>query len=490
MKPLIVGVLALILLPIPVLQAQSMLFERFYDETLAQASYIIANDKKEAIVIDPKRDIDTYLDFAKVNDLKIKYVTETHIHADFLSGAQALAFATQATLLLSAEGGEEWQYEFLHQPLVNQQKISLGNVEIEVMHTPGHTPESLTFLVRNLKEVHTPIKAITGDFIFVGDVGRPDLLEKSAGQKNAQFTGAQQLFASLNEFLKLPKSTEIWPGHGAGSFCGKSLSNIPQSTLEQEILTNPAFQRLNDVEEFTHFILDGQPEPPQYFAVMKQWNKQMRPLLVEIPKVAKLTHWEVEKAMQKNVLVIDARKKEDVAQGFLPGSLHIEGGKSFATFVGSLVDYRAPIILVGQDNQIEDLTRKLMRIGMDNVYGYISNLDDFKGLKKAHIISAKEVQAYQNNPKVQRIDVRTLAEYESGHIKGFENIPLNTLEKSADQIRKDIPVVIHCQSGVRAAMAYSILEKLGFDNIQNYSGSINDWTAQQLPLEQKSIEIK
>ena len=464
------------------INAQKMQFERFYDETLAQASYIIANDKNEAIVIDPKRDIDTYLDYAKQNGLTIKYVTETHIHADYLSGAPELAKATQAHLLLSNEGGPDWQYALEHQPLKDNQIIALGNVELKVMHTPGHTPESLTFLVKNTKDVMAPTKAITGDFIFVGDIGRPDLLEKAAGQKGSQYEGAHQLFASLNKFIKLPKNTELWPGHGAGSFCGKSLSTIPQSTLEHEIATSPAFQYLNDKEAFTQFILEGQPEPPKYFAVMKQWNKSVRPLLIEMPKTQKLSMTELENAIKNNVLVIDARKKEDVAKGFIPGSLHIEGGKSFATFVGSLVGYNNQIILVGNENQIEDLQRKLMRIGMDNIYGYITDVKDFKGLKTSKIITAEEVQQLKKDQKIQLVDVRTATEYNSGHIEGFENITLNSLEKNAAKIQKDAPVIIHCQSGVRGAMAYSILENLGYTNILNYSGSINDWSAKKLPL--------
>lgn len=482
LKLLLGNLLGLYLLITPSLKAQSMLFERIYDETLSQASYIIANEQNEAIVIDPKRDIDTYLDFAREHQLTIKYVTETHIHADYLSGAPELAHATQAALLLSSEGGPDWQYEFAHQPLKDQQKILLGNIEIEVMHTPGHTPESLTFLVKDLKDKNSVVKAITGDFIFVGDVGRPDLLEKSAGQEGAQYIGAHQLFESLNRFKKLPKNTEIWPGHGAGSFCGKSLSNIPQSTLEQEILTNPAFQKLSDKEAFTQYILEGQPEPPKYFAVMKKWNKQMRPLLIEVPKKNKLSIAEVEKAIQNNVLIIDARKKEEVAKGFIPGSLHIEGGKSFSTFVGSLVDYPHQIILVASEEQIEDLQRKLMRIGMDNVYGYISDVKDFQNLKTAKIITAEEVLKLKKQPEIQLVDVRTNSEYKSGHIQGFENIPLNSLEKNVSKIQKNAPVIIHCQSGVRGAMAYSILEKLGYTNILNYSGSINDWKAKSLPL--------
>ena len=463
--------------------AQETIFERVFDETLAQASYIIANDKNEAIVIDPKRDIDTYLNFAKTHNLKIKYVTETHIHADYLSGARELALATNAILLLSDEGGADWQYEFPHQGLKNNQTISLGNVDFKVMHTPGHTPESITFLMSDKNNPNEPIKAITGDFIFVGDVGRPDLLEKAAGQKGTQFVGAEQLFESLNQFTKLPKNTEIWPGHGAGSFCGKSLSNIPQSTLEQEQKNSAAFQFLNNKDAFVNYILDGQPEPPKYFAVMKQWNKQFRPLIIEIPKVTKLSQVEVEQALANNVLLIDTRNKKLVAEGFVPGSLHIDGGKSFATFLGSLVDFDNQIILITDNNKIEDLSRKLTRIGFDNIYGYISDVNAFSNLKSAHIISADELQNEMKKANQQLVDVRTVSEFESGHIKGFKNIPLNSLEKDANQFDKNKPIIIHCQSGVRAAMAYSVLEKIGFKNIINYSGGINDWKAKKLPLE-------
>lgn len=481
-KTILLSILGFFLVFNYTLYAQNMQFERIYDETLSQASYIIANENKEAIVIDPKRDIDTYLAYANEHGLTIKYVAETHIHADYLSGAPELAFATNAQLLLSAEGGPDWKYSFAHQPLKDQQEINFANIQIEVMHTPGHTPESITFLVKDIKESSAPIKAITGDFIFVGDVGRPDLLEKAAGQKGSQLEGAHQLFESLNQFIKLPKDTEIWPGHGAGSFCGKSLSNIPQSTLEQEITMSPAFQYLHDKGAFTNYILEGQPEPPKYFTLMKQWNKTFRPLLIEIPKTQKLSTTEVQNALENNILVIDARKKEKVAKGFIPGSLHIEGGKNFGTFVGSLVDYNHQIILVGNDNQIEDLRRKLIRIGMDNIYGYISDISQVQGLKTSKIITATDVQNFMQDKNIQLVDVRTETEYASGHIKGFENIPLNTLEKNADKIQKDAPVIIHCQSGVRGAMAYSILEKLGFTNILNYSGSINDWKEKKLPL--------
>lgn len=455
--------------------AQTLFFERIYDETLSQASYVIGDtETKEVIVIDPKRDIDTYLKIAQTNNLKITKITETHIHADFLSGSRELAAVTKAPLYLSNEGGKDWQYDFPHTGLKNGDKISVGSITIEVIHTPGHTPESLTFLVTD--GTKNPIKAITGDFIFVGDVGRPDLLEKAAGQIGSQEVGAKQLYHSIEKFLKLPDNTEIWPGHGAGSFCGKSLSNIPQSTLRQEKLTNPALQFSGKETDFVNYILSEQPAPPKYFAMMKHLNKVNRPLLVEVPKLAKLNQKETENAIKNGLFVIDARPKAVSGKGFIPGSLLIENMKTFSTFVGSVVDYQNQIILVAEENQIEDLTRKLMRIGMDNIYGYITNPSEQNlALENVKTIDIDTFKSYLGNKNIQKIDVRTENEYKSGHIKGVENIALNTLENNLDKINKKEPVIIHCQSGARAAIAYSILVKNGFENILNYTGGINDW---------------
>ncbi|CAM3245868.1 MBL fold metallo-hydrolase [Empedobacter stercoris] len=455
--------------------AQTLFFERIYDETLSQASYVIGDtETKEVIVIDPKRDIDTYLEIAQTNNLKITKITETHIHADFLSGSRELAAVTKAPLYLSNEGGKDWQYDFPHTGLKNGDKISVGSITIEVIHTPGHTPESLTFLVTD--GTKNPIKAITGDFIFVGDVGRPDLLEKAAGQIGSQEVGAKQLYASIERFMKLPEDTEIWPGHGAGSFCGKSLSNIPQSTLKQEKLTNPALQFSGKETDFVAYILSEQPAPPKYFAMMKHLNKVNRPLLVEVPKLAKLNQKEIDNAIKNGLIVIDARPKAVSSQGFIPGSLLIENMKTFSTFAGSVIDYQNQIVLVADENQIEDLTRKLMRIGMDNIYGYITNPSEQNlALENVKTIDIDTFKSYLGNKNIQKIDVRTENEYKSGHIKGVENIALNTLENNLDKINKKEPVIIHCQSGARAAIAYSILVKNGFENILNYTGGINDW---------------
>ncbi len=466
------------------LQAQSYFFERVYDETLAQASFIIGNlNTKEAIVIDPKRDIDTYLEIAKTNNLKITKVTETHIHADFLSGSRELAAVTGAELLLSDEGGTDWQYQFPHAGLKDGSLISIGQVEMSVMHTPGHTPESITFLVRDTKVSVTPQRAITGDFIFVGDVGRPDLLEKAAGQVGSQELGAKQLYASIKKFSKLPDDLEIWAGHGAGSFCGKSLSTIPHSTLKEEKQNSKAFQFKNDEKGFVQYILDGQPTPPKYFAVMKHLNKVERPLLIQLPIHPILSPISLQKAIDNKLLVIDTRNKNEVAKAHIPGSLHIENGKSFSTWVGSLIDYQHQIVLITDENHMEDLTRKMMRIGMDNIYGVVISLNKMNvALEKSDLVNIGELKKYLNKKDVQIIDVRTESEYDNGHIKGVENIVLTTLEKNIQKISKDKPVIVHCQSGVRAAMAYSILKRNGIKNLSLYLGGINEWTEQNNEL--------
>lgn len=423
------------------------------------------------------------MEIAKTNNLKITKVTETHIHADFLSGSRELAAVTGSELLLSDEGGTDWQYQFPHTGLKEGSIIFIGQVEISVMHTPGHTPESITFLVRDTKVPVTPQRAITGDFIFVGDVGRPDLLEKAAGQEGSQELGAKQLYASIQKFSKLPDDLEIWAGHGAGSFCGKSLSTIPHSTLREEKQNSKAFQFKNDEKGFVHYILNGQPTPPKYFAMMKHLNKVDRPLLIQVPIHPTLNPTSFQKAIDNKLLIIDTRNKNEIAKAHIPGSLHIENGKSFSTWVGSLIDYQHQIVLITDENHMEDLTRKMMRIGMDNIYGFVISLNKMNvALEKSDLVNIGELKKYLNKKDVQIIDVRTESEYDNGHIKGVENIVLTSLEKNIQKISKDKPVIVHCQSGVRAAMAYSILKRNGIKILSIYLGGINEWTEQKNEL--------
>ncbi|MEO5967440.1 MAG: MBL fold metallo-hydrolase, partial [Ferruginibacter sp.] len=292
-----------------------MFFKHVYDKTLSHASYLIGCQAKGvAIVIDAQRDVDGYIEIAKQNNLKITHITETHIHADFLCGSRELASITGAELYLSDEGGPDWQYEFKHHGLKNGDKINVGNLTLEVIHTPGHTPESISFLLTDNPATDKPIMIFTGDFVFVGDVGRPDLLEKAAGLIGTKELGAKQMFQSLNNFAELPDYVQVWPAHGAGSACGKALGAVPSSTVGYEKIRNWAFQFANNEKEFVNTLLDGQPEPPKYFAMMKHLNKVDRPLLSEVPQHTELSKDQFLKAYNDGIKVIDTRNKLDFAK--------------------------------------------------------------------------------------------------------------------------------------------------------------------------------
>jgi len=454
----------------------TLFFERVFDPTLAQTSYVIASmETKEALVVDPKRDIDTYLDIAKQNGLKITKVTETHIHADYLSGAQELASATGAELILSGETDPDWSYHIPHSPIKDGQQFQLGRIIVEAIHTPGHTPESMTFLLTDLSLSNKPQKALTGDFIFIGDVGRPDLLEKVAQQHGTQDKGARQLFASLQRFSKLHDGIEIWPGHGAGSFCGKALSDAPTSTLKDEKQNSKAFH-FKDENSFVKYILDGQPDPPKYFAVMKQQNRLPRPLHIQLPQAAKLSTRQFLKARENGLVIVDTRIPGTVVKGFVPGSLHIEGSNSFATFMGSLLDYSLQFVLISDERSIEDLTRKLTRIGMDNIYGYVADIESLGlPLSSSDTVDKATFKSLLGNKDVQVIDVRSENEYKSGNIPYVENIPFSHLDENLKKINRDKTVIVHCKSGTRANMAYSILKRNGIENVKVYLGTIDEF---------------
>ncbi len=461
-----------------------MFFKHIFDKTLAQSSYLVGCQKTgESVVIDPKRDVDTYLDLASQNGLRITHIAETHIHADFLAGSRELAALTGATMYLSDEGGPDWQYAFPHHGLTQGDKIEVGNLTLEVIHTPGHTPESLSFLLTDKPAASVPVMVFTGDFVFVGDVGRPDLLEKAAGMAGTQEGGAQEMFQSLQKFTSLPAYVQLWPGHGAGSACGKSLGSVPSSTVGYEKIRNWAFDYEDDPEGFAKALLSDQPEPPKYFATMKKLNKEVRPLLTEVPVQKKLTAREAKEALARGVKLIDTRDKSAFAKGFIPGSLNIQGNNSFATWMGWFVDYDQPFMLVAAEDKIEDLTRKLMRIGMDNIYGYIEDVSVLDtDLQQADVIDLDTFEDYRRRDDVQVVDLRGESEYKSGHVEGAENVFIGTLPENFDKINREEPVVVYCQGGDRATIGYSLLVREGFRDVKNYSGSMNEWTKKGNPV--------
>ena len=464
-----------------------MYFQHVYDKSLAQASYFIGcQESGEAIVVDPKRDVDTYLDIAEQNSMRITHVAETHIHADFLSGSRELAALTGAKLYLSDEGSSEWQYEFSHIGLKDGDTFNIGNLKFDVLHTPGHTPESISFLLTDLPASDKPVMLFTGDFVFVGDIGRPDLLEKAAGLKGTADKGAEAMFSSIKKFRQLPDHVQVWPGHGAGSACGKALGAVPSTTVGYEKIRNWAMQYADDKKGFVKYLLEDQPEPPKYFATMKKLNKTDRPLLTEVPAARKLDIDELRKALDQGMKVIDTRAKTDFAKGFIPGTINIQGNNSFSTWMGWLVSYDEPFILVAEASNQDDLTRKLMRIGMDNIHGFVEDVGDWERagekLAKGDVISLEQFENILKSNHTQILDLRGASEYKTGHIKGTENIFVGTLENHLSKINKDQQVVIHCQSGDRATIGYSLLYKHGFKNIKNYSGGMNEWINQGNPV--------
>jgi hydroxyacylglutathione hydrolase len=459
-----------------------MYFQHVYDKSLAQASYFIGCQKAGvAAVIDPKRDVDTYIEIAKQNNMTITHIMETHIHADFLSGSRELAALTGAEMYLSDEGGEGWLYEFPHKGLKGGDSFMVGNLKIDVVHTPGHTPESISFLLTDTPASPEPVMFFTGDFVFVGDIGRPDLLEKAAGMKGTQDVGAHQMYQSIQAFNKLPDYIQVWPGHGAGSACGKALGAVPSTTVGYEKVRNWAFRFGNDEKGFVNYLLEDQPEPPKYFAMMKKLNKENRPLLTSVPVLKKLNNHEMLDAMNKGIKLIDTRNKADFAKGFIPGSISIQNNNALATWAGWYLNYEEPFMILADEGQTEEITRKLMRIGLDNIMGYVPSVDAYvEGggrLETVKIIGAAEVKKHMVQNNVQIVDLRGAAEFKQGHLKGADHVFVGTLPSHLDKVSKDKTVIIHCQGGDRASIGYSLLAKAGYKNVLNYSGSYNDWIA-------------
>src|SRR5688572_1213126 len=354
-----------------------MLLRRFYDPKLAQASYLVACGRSgEAIVIDPNRDADQYVRAAESEGVRIRFVTETHIHADFVSGSRELAAATGARIYLSGEGGADWGYDFAGDDgtviVRDGDLIDVGDMRLSVMHTPGHTPEHLTFLVTDRAVADEPMGAVTGDFLFVGDVGRPDLLERAAKLEGTMRAGARDLYRSLDRFGKLPDWLQIWPGHGAGSACGKGISSVPHSSLGYERRFNWAFS-VGDEDEFVRRVLEGQPEPPAYFAEMKRVNKRGPRLLGGLVRPPRLDPSEIVRVMSLPATVVDTRQPDLFAARHVPGTLNIPLNKSFSTWAGALLPYDRDLYLVIDDNVAEradEAARDLAMIGLDRIAGY------------------------------------------------------------------------------------------------------------------------
>ncbi|HWH52307.1 MAG TPA: MBL fold metallo-hydrolase [Gemmatimonadaceae bacterium] len=462
-----------------------MLLERLYDEMLAQASYLIGCERSgQAIVVDPTRDVDSYLELAARKHLRIAYVTETHIHADFVSGARELAERTGAALFLSAHGEGEWAYRTSGQLVHDGDRIDVGDVSLAVRHTPGHTPEHVAFVVTDRAVSDRPLGLLSGDFIFVGDVGRPDLLERAANARGSADTLARQLFRSVRAAESLPDFLQIWPGHGAGSACGKSLGALPSTTVGYERLANWAFQ-VRDEDTFVREALGGQAPPPPYFARMKVVNRDGPPPRASRP-IPTLGLREFRTAVENGALAVDVRGSAAFAAGHIPRTLNLPLGSSFLTWAGWLLPYDRDLVLLGDDaDRVARARNALSLIGIDRV---IASADG--ELRSAWAASTEplgkveqiDVTSLATSNHRTIVDVRNDAEWSAGHLPGAQHLFLGDLAARAGEMAPDAPIALHCGGGTRSSIAASLLLARGFTNVFNATGGYGAWTAAGLPV--------
>ncbi|MCG1010478.1 MBL fold metallo-hydrolase [Salinicoccus sp. ID82-1] len=440
-----------------------MFFKQFYDQKLSQTSYMVACQKtKEAIIIDPKRVLDEYADVAESQGFNITQATETHIHADFASGLRDANRRFDAKLYVSDEGDENWKYSNMPEEteyLKDGDVIKVGSVELEVIHTPGHTPESVSFVLtdRGAGSVE-PMGMFTGDFLFVGDIGRPDLLEEAANMEGTTEEGADAMFDSLKKLGAYPGFMQVWPGHGAGSACGKSLGAVPLSTLGYERKNNWVF-KYEDKEAFIQELTSDQPEPPSYFAQMKKVNRDGLPEF-------KLKAVEVGTPETLPGQIFDLRSKEDFKKGFKRGAINVPYNSKFLQFAGWYIDYDAPMTVIAHPEDSKVLQEELASIGFDDLQLIVPLEEADKYYDDAYDNISPE-SLVQDRDTRNILDVRSTSEYKSGNLDNAHHIHFGHLDDKELPFGKEETVYVHCQSGVRSAIAMSVLKARGFENVVN-----------------------
>jgi hydroxyacylglutathione hydrolase len=461
-----------------------MLLERFYDDDLAQASYLIGCQATgDAVVVDPRRDVQVYLDTAARNGMRIVAVTETHIHADYLSGTRELARATDAEIFVSGEGGVDWQYGFDATRLHDGDVIPIGNLRLQARHTPGHTPEHLVFLVTDGALTQDPGYLLSGDFVFVGDLGRPDLLDEAAGGQDTRFQGAQDLFDSLKRvLLTLPDHVQIHPAHGSGSACGKALGAIASTTVGYERLYTwwGPYLAADDRDGLVRELLDGQPDAHAYFARMKRENRDGPAVLGPLSELAAVTSEDAAELLRDDeVILVDTRAPADVRAGSVPGALAIPATGKTAAWGAWAVDpeqeKRPLLLLVDGPEQADHVRDHLIRVGIDSYAGYLTTLDGLETRPSA-TIAPDEVADIED---AFVLDVREASEYAAGHVPGATRIGAGRVLWETDRLPKDRTIISYCQSGARNIIASQALRRAGFPVIEIEGSYLGYSRAQQ-----------
>jgi glyoxylase-like metal-dependent hydrolase (beta-lactamase superfamily II) len=451
-----------------------MYFKQFYLGCLAHASYLIGSGG-EAAVIDPQRDVDQYINEARAAGLNIRYVIETHLHADFVSGHRELAARTGAEIVFGQKAGAT----FPHREVKDGDQIQLGTVRLRFLETPGHTPESISIVVTDMESPDAPQKVLTGDTLFIGDVGRPDLVG-AKGYSAEQMAG--MLFDSLHKkLLQLDDRTEVYPAHGAGSMCGRNISKETSSTIGEQKRFNYALKPMGK-DEFVRMMTTDMPEAPRYFPLDAEINRTGASTLRDLPRPAALTAAEVERLVrEEHHLVLDVRPGAAFGAGHIAGSLNIALGGQFASWAGTLIQIGTLLILVADElAQIDEAQMRLARVGIETVKGYVDggiHAWNKAGLALSTVaqMPVDELSSRVNErADLQIVDVRTPGEYQAGHAPGAVNFPLSKLEAMADQLDRR-PTAVICQSGYRSSAACSLLARKGFKDLFNVVGGTAAW---------------
>lgn len=455
-----------------------MIFNQYYLECLSHASYLIGDEAGgKAVVVDPRRDVQVYLDDAKENGLEICLVIETHFHADFISGHLELARATGAEIGYG-EAAADTEYEIRR--LADGEVIDLGNAWLRILATPGHTPESISVVVYENAGDEVPYGVLTGDTLFIGDVGRPDLLA-SVGFTAEDLAG--QLYDSLRgKLLGLPAETRVFPAHGAGSACGRNLSTATQSTLAHEMNTNYALAPMSKTE-FVDVVTEGQPAAPPYFLYDAVRNRQERPVLDEAEAARPLPLAEVRRLQESGAIVLDCREPAEFAAGHLAGSVNVGLSGRYAEYTGDIVDPSTPIVLVAPEGTEHEAKVRLGRIGYDNVVGYLENpqmafSENEDAVRLSSKLTAAELRGrLEEIPDLQVVDVRQPGEAEAGAIPKSVNIPLPQLNSRIDELDPGRPTVVYCAGGYRSSIGASRLAAAGFADVSDLIGGYTAWKA-------------
>ncbi|MGA2004344.1 MAG: rhodanese-like domain-containing protein [Terriglobales bacterium] len=462
-----------------------MHFQQFYLGCLAHASYLLVSDG-DAIVVDPQRDVEIYLEAAKQQGATIRHIFETHLHADFVSGHKELAARTGAKIYIGPNGGATVS----HVEVRDGFEVRVGKAKIKVLETPGHTPESICLVVSDLDKSSQPWAVLTGDTLFVGDVGRPDL--------SKAFTPpvlAGMLYDSLhNRLLTLPEDVIVYPGHGAGSLCGRNLGTARSSTIRTERLTNYALQ-IKSREEFIQQLTTNLPPRPEYFPQDAQINRAGAPALSDLPKLKSITAKKLKSWLDVEVLALDVRSTSEFASGHVPGSVNIPLSGQFASWAGSILGLSSrPVLIAGSPEQLSEARTRLARIGLDEVRGYL--LDGVKGWEKAgfELASLPQITVHNLDRKLQSselqlLDVRRRSEWQAGHVEGSNWYALDEFKAELPKMDPKAPIAVVCKSGYRSVIACSLLRRAGFQQVTDVIGGFDAWQKANLPVSSEGLAV-